>query len=447
MMGSLSRWTISYFAVAIAWLIAGELLMVAGFGFPAADIASPDTLVLVHILCIGWLSMAMCGALFQFVPVLVARPLYAGGWTLVALVLLNAGLLSLLAGFLALGGHIPPWLWLLPAGGALLIAGFALVALDLGLTLYAARPMSLPAWFVSAGLVSICATMLLGGSFSMTLYSGAPGSLLSLLLASGVPIHAIAGLGGWLTFTAMGVSYRLLAMFMLAPDIDAASGRVTLLAGSATLAITIVGGVFAIAFAGGLSLVWSLAAASGLLTLACYARDVRRLYQSRKRRALELNTHMAVYSLGGLYSAAVLGMALVLAGSFSRHVGAVVFLVALGWLSGLILANLYKIVPFLTWLETYGPVLGKTPTPRVQDLVAESRASKWFVLFFASAWSATASLLVEQQLLFRIEVLVMTVATLCIVQEFIRARRLADVAEGLRLPAGAAAPYLLFSRT
>ncbi len=447
MMGSLSRWTISYFAVAIAWLIAAEALMVAGFGFPAADIASPDTLVLVHMLSIGWLSMAMCGALFQFVPVLVAKPLHAESWMLIALVLLTAGLVSLLAGFLALGGRIPPWLWLLPAGAVLLIAGFALVAIDLALTLLAARPMPLPARFVSVGLASIVATVLLGGTFAFALFEREPGALLSALLASGVPIHATAGLGGWMTVTAMGVSYRLLAMFMLAPDVDARSGRTTLLAGSMSLAIAIVGGTVAIAFAFGLSLVLSLAATSGLLTLAFYARDVRRLYHSRKRRALELNTRMAVWSFASLCAAAALGLVFALTGSFSRHIGAVAFLIVFGWLSGLILANLYKIVPFLTWLETYGPVMGRTPTPRVQDLVVESRALKWFVLFFASAWAASAALLIEQQLAFRTAALVMTGATLCIVHEFVRARRLADVANKLRLPAGASAPRLLFSRS
>jgi hypothetical protein len=77
--GKLSKWTMIFFAIAIAWLIAGESLMAASFGFPSADLESPDTLIVVHIICIGWLSTAMCGALFQFVPVLVAKPLFAEG--------------------------------------------------------------------------------------------------------------------------------------------------------------------------------------------------------------------------------------------------------------------------------------------------------------------------------------------------------------------------------
>ena len=46
-------------------------------------------------------------------------------------------------------------------------------------------------------------------------------------------------------------------------------------------------------------------------------------------------------------------------GAFAAHVGAFAFLAVFGWLSGLILAKLYKIVAFLTWLETYGPVMGR----------------------------------------------------------------------------------------
>ena len=131
---SISRWTMSYFAMALAWLFVALALMVAGFGYPAVHLASPDTLVLVHVVCIGWLSVAMCGALFQFVPVLVAKPLFSEKWALPALGLLTAGLAALLAGFLGLGGRLPAWLWLLPVGAVLLVAGFGLVVDDLGLT-------------------------------------------------------------------------------------------------------------------------------------------------------------------------------------------------------------------------------------------------------------------------------------------------------------------------
>jgi hypothetical protein len=96
----------SYFAAALVSLLGAELLMAAGFGYPAAGLRTPDTLVLVHLAAIGWLSLLMCGALFQFVPVLIARPLHSNALTLPTLVSLLVGLAALLLGFLQLGGHI-----------------------------------------------------------------------------------------------------------------------------------------------------------------------------------------------------------------------------------------------------------------------------------------------------------------------------------------------------
>ena len=443
---SLCRWAISYFAVAIAWLLLAEVLIVAGFGFPNHAIDGPDTLVIVHMISIGWLSTVLCGALFQFVPVLVARSLYAERWTLPALALLTLGLTVLLAGFLTLGGHFNGPRWLLPVGAGLLIAGFALVVANLGMTLWLARPLPGPARFVAGGLACVCVTAAFGGLFSLVLSGTAIAAQWPDLLVSGVPIHALAGLGGWLTFTAMGVSYRLLAMFMLAPDSDARLGRLAWLAGITALAVALVGGVLALWRMTGLNLALLLAAAAALLSLAAYGRDVLGLYKARKRRALELNTHMSLVALVSLVAAAILSVAFVATGSFSSHVAALVFLVAFGWLTGLVLANLYKIVPFLTWLETYGPVMGRVPTPRVQDLVAERRALKWFVLFFAGSWTATLMLLIDASLGFRFAVAVVTLATLGLSEEFIRARRLTDVAEPLRLPTGAALPHLLVTR-
>lgn len=440
---SISRWTMSYFAVALAWLFLALALMVAGVGYPVAEVVSPDTLVLVHAVCIGWLSLAMCGALFQFVPVLVAKPLFSERWALPALVLLTAGLVSLLAGFLSLGGRLPPALWLLPLGAILLVAGFGLVVVDLGLTAWL-RPRG-PARFVLAGLASLCATVAFGAVFAFAL-EGWAGSAGSAFLAAGIPLHAIAGLGGWLTLTAMGVSYRLLSMFMLSPDVDDRQSRITLGAGALAIGVTVAGGILAIGLGSGLSVVLSIAAVFGLASAALYGRDITGIFRSRKRRQLELNMRMATLSFASLAATALLGMVLVATNAFAAHVGSFAFLVVFGWLSGLVLTKLYKIVAFLTWLETYGPVMGRAPTPRVQDLVAEGRATKWFVIYYVAVWTGTVMLLAGEPHAFRAAAAAMTVDVVGIVREVIRIRRLADVAGPVRLPGGAIAPHLLFAR-
>lgn len=440
---SVSRWTMSYFAMSIAWLFVALALMIGGIGFPGADLGAPDTLVLVHVVCIGWLSLAMCGALFQFVPVLVAKPLYSEKCALPALGLLTAGLVSLLAGFLAFGGRLPAWLWLFPVGAVLLVAGFGLVVVDLGLTAWL-RPTG-PARFVLVGLASLCATVAFGATFAFSL-AGWAGSVGDSILASGIPLHAIAGLGGWLTLTAMGVSYRLLSMFMLSPDVDERQSRVTLAVSALAITVTVVGGILAIGLASGLSVVLSIAAVLGLASAALYGRDVAGIFRGRKRRQLELNMRVATMSFASLAGTALLGVALAATGAFAAHVGAFVFLAVFGWLSGLVLAKLYKIVAFLTWLETYGPVMGRAPTPRVQDLVAEGRASKWFVTYYAAVWAGMLMLLIGQPSAFRAAAAVMAAGVIGIVHEMIRTRRLADVATSLRLPGGACAPHLLFAR-
>lgn len=442
---ALSRWTMTYFASALIALLVAECLMAAGFGYPAVAAGAPETLVLVHIAAIGWLSLLMCGALFQFVPVLVARPLYNGSLPLPTLGCLAGGLIVLLLGFLKVGGEIDLEFSYFPVAATLLSLGFALVFWNLGRTLWSARPLPLPARFVVVGLVSAAATVLLGATFALAL-GGTNNAALLNVASLGLPIHIIAGLGGWLTITAIGVSYRLLAMFMLAPDLDGPTTRGALYSGTAALAVAIVGGVMAILVDGNLAVVLCVAGLLGLSALALYGRDVLFLYRDRKRRKIELNSRMAGLALLSLATVAVLIVVLLAAGKFERHVPAVVFLVSFGWLSGLGLSKLYKIVAFLTWLECYGPIIGKAPTPRVQDLVAENRAIKWFVLYFLAVWAATAALLFDAPTAFRGATAVMLVATSRIVVQLVMSRRLLDVKAALRLPDGVRTPSLLFSR-
>ena len=442
---SLSRWTMSYFAAALGALLAAELMMAIGFGYPAADLRAPETLVLVHIVTIGWLSLLMCGALFQFLPVLVNRPLASNNLPLPALVSLLAGLAALLCGFMQQDGHLVNVLPLLPVAGILLGAGFSLVLWNLVRTLLSAPDRPLQARFVVVGLWCLAATVTLGIIFTFAFGGATSSGPLLALTGAGLPVHVIAGLGGWLTFTAMGVSYRLLSMFMLAPDVERATTKATLYLGTAALSIAIAGGVLLILSSANLELTLIAALTGGVAALLLYGADVVHLYRARKRRIIELNSHMAAFALASLAGSVVLLIALLGMGRLGDDVGAIVFLVAFGWLSGLGLSQLYKIVAFLTWLECYGPVLGKAPTPRVQDLVDESRATKWFLLYFASVWAGTAALLAGYPSLFKATAAIMFAATFGIAVQLIRTRRLSEVKDADALPQGRQRPRLLYS--
>jgi len=444
MMGtSLSRWTMSYFAAAIVALIVALGLMAAGYGYPNVAIDAPQTLIIVHLVAIGWLSLLMCGALFQFVPVLIARPLATERLPLPALICLLAGLVSLLCGFLWLDGRIEGGAPFFPIATILLGLGFTIVLWGLARTLASGRPLPLSARFVAIALACLALTVALGVIFALVRGGVLVEPHLVDLTVAGVPLHAIGGLGGWLTFAAMGVSYRLLAMFMLAPELDRRGSRLALHLGTCALAIAIIGGIAAIALGWSRDATLLAAGLPGLVALGFYGRDMLHLYRARKRRVIELNARMATYAFISLGLATLLIILLLALGRLQEQAAVVVFLVAFGWLTGLGLGKLYKIVAFLTWLECYGPVLGKQPTPRVQDLVNEKHAQKWFHLYFAAVWLGAAALFWGAPLIFQAMALAMLVATSGIVVQLIRIRRLADVKADIRFPGNARRPALL----
>jgi len=439
---SLSRWTMSYFAAACLFLILGQGMMAAGYGYPAVSVAAPETLALVHVLAIGWLSLLMAGALLQFVPVLIARPLVGGRFAPAILALLVGGLLLLVSGFVALSGTANLSLGLLPLGGLLLLSGFGLLAGVLAATLLSARPLALPARFVALGVTALVATALLGTAFSLGLSGAVESPLLDTLVGEGIGLHAAFGLGGWLSLTAIGVSYRLFPMFLLSPETEKATSRAVWWSGAAALGLVAACvPLLLLLAAAGMEILLSLAALLTLALVLLYGHDAIGFYRARKRKQAELNIRASLVALAMLAAATLLFL-LPARATAGESAAALVYLFVFGWLTGLGLSQLYKIVAFMTWLESYGPVLGRAPVPRVQDLVAERRAFVLFCLYYAAVSAATLSLFAGSGGLFRASVCVQLAATVALVNEFVRARRLSYVPAALRAPAGAVIPRL-----
>jgi hypothetical protein len=421
MSAGVSRWTMLHLGTAVVMFLAAQLLLSAGHADPIGAPRAPETLMAVHLITIGWLALMMLGALYQFVPVITNSHLFSQRLPVIAYAAIVIGLCGMVAGFAALGGGEMTPLICLPIGGTLVLIGFVLGAFNIAATLWRAYPFPLQAWFVAIGLGFLLFTGGIGLCFALAFSLPAPSSWLLAITRDGLTVHVAAGLGGWFTLTAMGVSYRLLSMFMLAPEEARASTYAALSLTPSGLLIVMA----AVLVTGGNPSGDALAIGGGGMAglgIVFYLADMVRLFRTRKRRHLELNSiaaAAAIMALGVSVLAAIVALA---TGRFGQYQSAIVYLFLFGWLSGLGLSQLYKIIPFLTWLEVFGKRLGKGPVPRVQDLVNEPRARRWFILYFASVLVATAAISIADARIFVIACYAQLVATALIGFELWQAR-------------------------
>ncbi|MBX5473247.1 MAG: hypothetical protein IRZ23_12375, partial [Acetobacteraceae bacterium] len=324
---------------------------------------------------------------------------------------IELGLAGMVLGFFLLGS---PLAALLPAGGSLVVIGILAGILNLAVPLARRRPLPLSARFIIAGLALLFLTVSLGLAFALALTVPAAAQALGPMLANGVADHALAGLGGWFTLTAIGVSYELLPMFMLAPHERGAWGN-------AVFGTAILG--FAAALLGGFESIKLLGQAAIGLAILLYLIDIARLYRDRKRRQIELHNQAAIGAFISLGIALVLALAAALSHGWTRAAPGLLFVVLFGWLSGLGLSQLYKIIPFLAWLARFGRRLGRGPVPRVQDLVNERYARYVFVAYFAAIAVGAAAAWLDLAPLLRGAIAVSLVATALLAREYRRAWR------------------------
>ncbi|WP_347267087.1 hypothetical protein [Paracoccus sp. (in: a-proteobacteria)] len=420
----LARWTLSWFGSALAFLLAALALAVVLVPAPG-DWQSGRGLALVHLFVLGWLGQMMLGAMMQFLPVFLARPLPWPRLPLAALLAVAPGVLLLAAGFLTLEGGGP--------GGMVLELAVLVLGAGLGIgVLLLGRMLAAPAvWREPTGgltALALLALMLLwaSGSGMARMLAGAEGGLTLLAL----PLHVGLGLGGWLGLVTLGVSYRIFGMFLIAPDRAGWPRRLTLWLG-VLLLVTLAVGLAWVTLTGDLPAALMPAAAGiGLAIAGCYLAEIRSIWKSRRRPRPELNMRMSRPALGFLALSALLALPAALLGGPLAE--ATVFAATVGWLSGLTLAQLLKIASFLTWIQVFSTRIGRGPLPQVHELTSETRGRFCLRLWYGAAGLGTAALLIGQAALLRLALLLLLIAAIGLVHELWRIRRLVHVRPELR---------------
>ena len=194
------------FFVAAPWfgVLAGILLAWSGADALASR-WTPEALALTHLIALGFMLQAMCGALFQFIAVAVGgnvwRPKFVA----------NAVQPVLLAATLLLVGGL---LWgrpgLLSAAVPMLLLAIGAFVLAVAMALWRTPATGTTLWAMRMAIAGLAIAALLGALVAETLARGLP-----LPIAELTNVHLAWGLGGWAMMLLVRVSYQVVPMFQL----------------------------------------------------------------------------------------------------------------------------------------------------------------------------------------------------------------------------------------
>jgi hypothetical protein len=317
-------------------------------------------LAATHALTLGVITMVMAGAMLQLLPVLIG--VRVPGTRMIATLvhlLLVPGVIALIAAMLQ-----PPGI-LMPVAATLLIVAFTVFIGGTGTALLRSVVRTATAQSMRLALVALTVTVCLGLSLLYGRYASGVGVSLQSL-------HPLWGIGGWVSLMIIGVAYQVVPMFQFTADYPDWQQRymapamisLLLLSGAAVLS-----GRPAVAWAP-VALLLAAMCAFGGVTLARQAK--------RRRRVPDVTLRYWRYGmLCGMAAGGGILMSWLLPDDMQRPGFALVTGVLLlhGCVISLITGMLYKIVPFLLWMDLHSRLSGSPAhrmLPSMKSFISEA---------------------------------------------------------------------------
>ncbi|POZ60980.1 hypothetical protein [Chromobacterium alticapitis] len=359
-----------FLLAAPVWLgLAGAALLLADGGAPQRF--DPALLAAAHLLALGVLGNAMCGAALQILAVVAGvsytrprRLLHGLFWPLQ----LGCGALALAF----LNGFSRP---------AFLAAGICLAWTLLGLAslglagLWRSPARDASSRGIAAALACLILVVALGLTLAGTVADSWPLPWLRLL-----NLHILFALGGWLLGLIMAVAITVVPMFQITPAYPARWQRFAAATWLAALALAAIGLWLEC---------WPLTLPACALATA-FAWHTGRL-QARSRRPQDIGRRF--------WQCAMAALVLALAAALAQLAGwdAEGLPEAAGWLAlfglggGAVLGMWYKILPFLLWLDLQKRAPRGRRAPSTLQLLPESAHSRCLALYLIALGLGTAA--------------------------------------------------------
>ena len=336
----------------------------------------PPVLALTHLMTLGFLGMAMVGAMMQLLPVVAGSPVTRPvGVARAVHLLLIPGVLLLAGGFL-LGMPLPMRLAM-----ALLATGFMIFIAAAGLSLWRApsgNPTMIGLRFAVAGLsVTVVLGLILASNYGWDWWLIERVRLTNL--------HLTWGLLGWVGMLVVGVSYQVVPMFQLTPAYPKPMTR--WLSGMLFLLLLSRSATFLLPEGRAQELAALVLALSIVAAFAVFASVTLRLQFQRRRKQSDVTLLFWRFGMTCLLLALILGLA---GQALPAWAGAqrvdfmMAFLFIAGFAVSVVNGMLYKIVPFLIWFHLQSLLMGVVKVPNMRQIMPEAGMRRQMWLHFSA---------------------------------------------------------------
>ena len=389
---------------ALAFIFASVMMFFASDTLSASYIG-PKVLGLTHMLVLSWITVIIFGALYQLIPVVMEVKLYSEKLAVTSFILISAGSIIMVYSFWNsyIGNNIT-----IMIGGTMVVLSIIFFAINTVKSSLQSKVKTIENKFIVTSIVWLLLTVLLGFFIILNASYGYIGKSNIELLK----IHFQFGIIGWFMMLVIGVSSTLMPMFFISHKLNKTYLKYAyylINIGIIILSILLYSfpntyAVLAVAFI----------IISGFAFFIKYNYDA---YKKRLRRKLDIGMKLSVLAFVLLFFALILAFLVVfgseiipgLSVNFNLAFGT---LIILGFLTSLILGQMYKTLPFIVWLQKYQDKVGKYKIPLPNDLYSEKVADMHYYSYLVAITTIFIGLMLSMPIIIKVAAVFFTITAL-----------------------------------
>ena len=387
----------SFFVSAMLILFIGIVLL---FNFDINSLHTQNAFVLswVHLFLLGFIIMSIFASMAQLLPVVLEVEHFSIDLYYVVNPLLFIGTILIFFGFYK-------YPVILSYGGVIVFISFFIFLFESFLTIKKVKKLN----FLSTTVLVANIFLLLGLIVAIILsfvYSGNLDLDIKALMLS----HIYLVFVGYLGITIISMSYILIPMFWLSHSFNNIYLKLAFYSISVGVVLVVLSQILKF------KLFENLGYFVVLIGFILFIYQLYLIFKTKVRKQKDIYYKYIVFSVVNFVTALILVcLYFIVLNDYFLVVAGFIFL--LGFLTPIITAHLYKIIPFLVWFHRFAPLVGKQKVPMLADMVPIKSSDFGFVFYFVGFVLSLIAFSLSSDILFKSAISFLLIGTSFIIKD------------------------------